>query len=227
MGPSNLILFTVICLSLICLLYISTTRFWPYRHWSISTWLGLTIYSWAKNIEKVNVLLPKQFIVFIAFFAFLFLLSSNLFGLIPFSYTITSSFFVALFISLTVFILVNVLAIYHHGFIPLIGLLLPKGVPFLAGLLLIVIELISYFARFFSLAIRLFANMMAGHTLLKILIGFSFSMLMSLTPAIPFAIFPWLIVTLIIVLEVLISMLQAYVFTILICVYFNDAVLSH
>lgn len=227
MSPSNLVLFTVIWLILTFRYYLAVINFWPFRERNSASWLGLTLYSWARNIEKGNLVLPYHFVIFIAFFAFLFFLSTNLFGLIPFSYTIASFFWVALFISLAAFITVNVLAIYNHGFFPLIGLLLPKGVPFLVGPLLIVIELISYFARLFSLAIRLFANMMAGHTLLKILIGFSFIMLMSLAPVIPFAIFPWLVVTLIIVLEILISMLQAYVFTILICVYFNDAVLSH
>jgi F-type H+-transporting ATPase subunit a len=82
------------------------------------------------------------------------------------------------------------LAIYRVGFFQFIGMFMPSGTPLQIGFLLVIIEIVSYIARLFSLSIRLFANMMAGHTLLKILIGFSFSILFSFTSLIPFAIVP-------------------------------------
>jgi len=92
---------------------------------------------------------------------------------------------------------------------------------------LILIELISYIARVFSLSIRLFANMMSGHALLKILIGFSYALLGTGTVMMLLAAFPWLIVTAIMFLELLIAFLQAYVFTILITLYANDVLNMH
>jgi F0F1-type ATP synthase membrane subunit a len=88
------------------------------------------------------------------------------------------------------FFIINILAIYRVGFFQFIGMFLPSGTPLQIGFLLVIIEIISYIARLFSLSIRLFANMMAGHTLLKILIGFSFSILFSFTSLIPFAVVP-------------------------------------
>jgi F0F1-type ATP synthase membrane subunit a len=92
---------------------------------------------------------------------------------------------------------------------------------------LIFIEAVSYIARVFSLSIRLFANMMSGHALLKILIGFSWTLLTSGSAMILLAAFPWVIVTAIMFLELLIAFLQAYVFTILITLYINDVLNMH
>lgn len=93
-------------------------------------------------------------------------------GLIPFSYTITSSFAFTFYLSLSLFIGINILGIYQHSY-AIFAFGLPNGSPLPLAPLIAVVELISYFSRIFSLSIRLFANMMAGHTLLKILIGFS------------------------------------------------------
>jgi len=101
----------------------------------------------------------------------------------------------------------------------------------LLPLFLVVIELISYIARVFSLAIRLFANMMAGHTLLKILIGFSFIIalqnLNSTWPLLFVAFIPFLLVFIITFLEVGIALLQGYVFTVLMCLYIKDLYVAH
>ena len=126
-----------------------------------------------------------------------------------------------------VFITINIFGIYRTGFLNFFAIFLPKGTPLNITFLLILIELISYIARVFSLSIRLFANMMAGHTLLKILIGFSFSLMFNNIFLVPIAFIPWIIVTIIFVLEMLIAFLQAYVFVVLFCIYINDVVASH
>lgn len=111
------------------------------------------------------------------------------------------------------------------------NLFLPSGVPVVIRPFLIIIEIISYITRVFSLSIRLFANMMAGHTLLKILIGFAFLLFFKLSLNIWLITFlgviPFLLVYLITFLEVAIAFLQAYVFTILLCMYIKDCYSAH
>jgi F-type H+-transporting ATPase subunit a len=104
---------------------------------------------------------------------------------------------------------------------------MPPGAPLILAPLITAVEFISYFSRVFSLAIRLFANMMAGHTLLKILIGFSWTMLNAQTLLMVAALLPWVVVTLVMALEFVISFLQAYVFVVLICLYIHDVVQLH
>ena len=119
-----------------------------------------------------NVILKKKPFILIVFFLFLFLLISNLIGMIPFSYTVTSSLVLTFFLSFSFFLGINLLGFYHNK-ISFFKTFLPGGTPVFIAPLLILIEVVSYFSRVFSLAIRLFANMMSGHALLKILIGFS------------------------------------------------------
>lgn len=189
--------------------------------------LSLEILKFVNNITNANTVLPKQFFLIIFYMYFFFILTANFIGLIPFSYTITSSFIITLFLSFFLFLLINFLGVYRTGLLPFMGLFIPTGTPLQISFLLVLIEIVSYVARLFSLAIRLFANMMAGHTLLKILIGFGYVMLISFSGLIPFAFVPWILVTIIFTLEVLISFLQAYVFIILICIYSNDVSVSH
>lgn len=106
------------------------------------------------------------------FFLFSFLLISNLIGLIPYSFTITSHIFMTFSLALTLFIGINIIAIRIHG-LHFLGFFLPNGIHIALAPLLVPIEIVSYIARVFSLAIRLFANMMSGHTLLKIVAGFA------------------------------------------------------
>lgn len=189
--------------------------------------LVFQIFNFTKNLVNTNILLSKQFFLVLYYFVFLFILFSNIIGLIPYSFTITSSFIITFSTALILLIIINILAIYNNGFFRFIGFFLPNGTPIAIAILLVFIEIVSYVARLFSLSIRLFANMMAGHTLLKILIGFSFTILFFFNIFSIFAIFPWLIVTCIVVLEILIAFLQAYVFLILICIYCNDILQLH
>jgi len=97
---------------------------------------------------------------------------SNLIGMIPYSFTITSHIFVTFSLALTLFIGINIIAIKIHK-LHFLGFFLPGGIHIALAPLLVPIELVSYLARVFSLSIRLFANMMSGHTLLKIIAGFA------------------------------------------------------
>lgn len=157
---------------------------------------------------------------------FIFIIVSNLTGNIPYNYTIATSMIVSTGLSLTIFIGVTILAIYRHK-LHFFSYFVPSGTPLALVPLLVLIELVSYTARAVSLGVRLFANMTAGHTLLKILstfLGqmFSSSVLVFFLTLIPFSIFIALIG-----LELAVSVIQAYVFCILTCSYIKDAVYLH
>lgn len=160
----------------------------------------------------------RQFFPFI-FTLFMFILFANLLGMIPYSYTSTSQIIVTFALAAVVFILVTTIGIVRHGF-HFLSLFVPRGVPKVLLLLLVPIELLSYFIRPFTLSIRLFANMLAGHTMLAIFGGFAASI-----GALAF--FPMGIDVLLVGLEFLVAVLQAYVFAILTCLYLNEAVHLH
>jgi F-type H+-transporting ATPase subunit a len=153
------------------------------------------------------------------FTLFMFILFANLLGMIPFSYTTTSQIIVTFALAAVVFILVTTIGIVRHGF-HFLSLFVPHGVPTVLLLLLVPIELLSYFIRPFTLSIRLFANMLAGHTMLAIFGGFAASIGF-------LAFFPTAIDVLLVGLEFLVAVLQAYVFAILTCLYLNEAVHLH
>jgi F-type H+-transporting ATPase subunit a len=163
-------------------------------------------------------------------FTFFFVAMANLIGMIPFTFTVTSHIIVTFCLSFCLFIGINIRAVIDKQF-SFFSLFLPSGAPFLIAPFLVLIELLSYIARVFSLAIRLFANMMAGHSLLKILIGFSYTIAFQSTstvwPLYFVALIPFLIVFLITFLEVAIALLQGYVFTVLMCLYIKDLYTSH
>jgi len=185
-----------------------------------------SLFALVVNILKDNVLQKKNSNISFVFFLFLTLLFLNIAGLFPFTFTVTSSFVVTLFFSLTVFLAANIMGLFHNGFY-LLSNFLPTGTPLFIAPLLILIEIISYFSRIFSLSIRLFANMLSGHGLLKILIGFSFAAFKTLEFWFFLGFLPWLVVTVVLVLEVAIAFLQAYVFIILTAIYINDAINPH
>ena len=129
-------------------------------------------------------------------------------------------------LSFVIFIAVTIIGFQIHG-LHFFSFLLPPGAPLVLAPFLVVIELVSYCFRGISLGVRLFANMMAGHTLVKILSGFAWSML-SLAGLLKVASFiPFLVVFALMFLEVGVACLQAYVFTILTCIYLNDAIHLH
>jgi ATP synthase subunit 6 len=188
--------------------------------------ISRTVYQLVKSIVKENLHIRKQQYFTVLFYLFVTLLFANLIGLLPYSFTITSSFVVTLFISLMHFTGVNIIGASQHGW-ELNNLFLPSGAPLAIMPFLIFIELVSYLARVLSLSIRLFANMLSGHALLKILIGFSWVLLTSASLVSIVAVFPWAIVTAVMFLELLIAFLQAYVFTILVTLYIGDILTFH
>lgn len=158
---------------------------------------------------------------------FTFLLFCNLQGMIPYSFTVTSHFIITLGLSFSLFIGITLVGFQRNG-LHFFSFLLPAGVPLPLAPFLVLLELISYCFRALSLGIRLFANMMAGHSLVKILSGFAWTML-CLNNIMYFlgGLGPLLIVFALTGLELGVAILQAYVFTILICIYLNDAINLH
>jgi len=157
---------------------------------------------------------------------FFFVLIANLIGNVPYSYTITTSIIVSIGLSFTIFMGVTILGLSIHK-IHFFSFFIPSGTPLALVPLLVLIELISYTARAFSLGIRLFANVVAGHTLLKILSTFLYQMfsgglIVFIVTLVPFALF--LAIT---GLELAVSFIQAYVFAVLVCSYLKDAIELH
>lgn len=153
------------------------------------------------------------------FTLFMFILFGNLLGMIPSAFTFTSHIIVTFAMALVVFAFVTLLAIVKHR-LHFFSFFVPPGAPKLMWPLLIPIEVISYLSRPVSLSVRLFANMLAGHTLLKVFAGF----VVALGAA---GVVPLLFIVALTGLEILIAFLQAYVFTILTCLYINDALHLH
>ena len=161
----------------------------------------------------------KPYFAFI-FSLFMFVLFCNMFGMIPYSFTVTSHIIVTFMLAIFIFIGVTVIGFLKHG-LNYLKLFVPKGVPIILLPLIVIIEIISYLSRPISLSVRLFANMMAGHTMLKVFGGFVISLGL---------IGGWLPLSFSVALtglEILVAFLQAYVFAILTCIYLNDALNLH
>ena len=156
------------------------------------------------------------------FTIFMLILMCNLVGMlpIPHAFTPTSHISITFALALFVFVWCTLLSFKNHG-LGFFNIFLPKGTPWWLAPMMVMVEVFAYFARPISLSVRLSANMIAGHTILKVIAGFV------LSGKLIFAVFPLLFVTLLIVFEIFIAILQAYIFTMLTCVYLNDALNSH
>jgi len=162
----------------------------------------------------------------IVFTLFFFILFGNLLGVFPYFFTFTSHIAVTMALSLFVFILVTVVALREHG-MHFFSYFVPPGVPGLLIPLMVLIEVISYLSRIISLSVRLFANMMAGHVMLKVF-GSFIVMLGGLgVIGYPAAGLSLAVNTMLIGFELLVACLQAYVFAVLTCIYLHDAVHLH
>jgi F-type H+-transporting ATPase subunit a len=222
---TNLGLYSIIVLSVILSLHVITdnnNKILPSK-WSI----GLESFFTSMN-SMVREQIGSSNEIYLPFIysLFVFIIVSNLTGNIPYNYTIATSIIVSIGLSFTIFIGVTILALYRHKLV-FFSYFVPSGTPLALVPLLVLIELVSYAARAVSLGVRLFANMTAGHTLIKILstfLGqmFSSSILVFFLTLIPFSIF-----TALIGLELAVSVIQAYVFCILTCSYIKDAVYLH
>jgi F-type H+-transporting ATPase subunit a len=205
----------IIFVTLLLLLSIKNKSLIPSRFQSISE----IFYEFIANMVSDNIGDKGRKFFPLIFTLFTFLLFGNMLGMLPYSFTFTSHIIVTFVLAMFIFLLVTLLGIFIHGF-KFFGLFVPKGVPMIMLPLMIPIEIISYLSRPISLSVRLFANMMAGHTMLKIFAGF-------IVPLGIFGIAPLMVDVALTALEVLIAFLQAYVFTILTCLYLNESINLH
>ncbi len=184
------------------------------------------MYEFVSNMVKENVGKGgKNYFPFI-FSLFMFILVGNLLGMIPYSYTFTSQIIVTITLALIIFIGVTVIAIIKHK-LKFFTYFFPSGVPIGLAPLLIPIEIISYFMRPVSLSVRLFANMLAGHTMMKVFAGLIIMMTSASGILKIGAALPLIAVIGLTGLEFLVAALQAYVFSILTCMYLHDALHLH
>jgi len=160
------------------------------------------------------------------FCTFVFVFSCNILGMVPYTFTVTSHIVFTFCLGMTTFLGINIIGLKLHG-IHFFSLFLPPGAPLILAPLLVPIELISYIFRVVALSVRLFANMMAGHTLLKILATFAWKMLTFGGVFLFIQLFPLFIIVAITGLELAIAFLQAYVWTTLTCLYLSDALNLH
>ena len=176
-------------------------------------------YEFIANMVKDNVGSEGRKYFPFVFSLFMFILACNLFGMLPYSYTPTSQIIVTFAMAFVVFIGVTIIALARHG-LHFFTFFFPSGAPVYMAPLLIPIEVISYFVRPVSLSVRLFANMMAGHTMLKVFGGFVIALGV-------FGVAPLALIVALTAFEILVAVLQAYVFTILTCLYLHDAIHLH
>jgi F-type H+-transporting ATPase subunit a len=215
---TNSALFMMTAVVLVTALVVLSTRgarLVPTRWQSVSE----IAYEFVAKMIQDNVGTEGQRYFPFVFTLFAFVLCGNLLGLIPYAFTFTSHIIVTLALAAVIFIGVTVIGIVRHG-VGFLRLFAPHGVPLVLLPLLVPIELLSYFIRPFTLSFRLFINMMVGHMLLAIVAGFAVTLGV-------FAIFPVAVDAALILLELLVAGLQAYVFTILTCIYLNDAINLH
>ena len=158
----------------------------------------------------------------LVFSLFMFVLTANLLGMIPGFFTVTSHIIVTFALAMLVIGTVVVYGIVKHG-LHFFGLFVPSGVPAWLLPFIVVIELISFLSRPISLSLRLFANMLAGHIALKVFAGFVVALLGAGGALSILAPLPLLMAVALMALEFLVAALQAYVFTVLTCIYLNDA----
>lgn len=214
---TNASLWMVIAAGLVALLLLTgSKKLVPGRLQSV----GELAYEFISNLMR-DVVGEKgrPFFPFI-FTLFLFILACNMLGMVPYSFTVTSHIIVTFAMAMAVFVGVTVLGFVQHG-VGYLKLFVPSGIPMVMLPLLVVIEVISYLTRPVSLSVRLFANMMAGHTMLKVFAGFvvGLGVLGGWMPLAFMVAFTGL--------EILVAFLQAYVFAVLTCIYLNDALNMH
>ena len=177
-------------------------------------------YDFIANMVKDDVGSKGKIYFPFIFSLFLFILFGNVLGMVPYNFTYTSHIIVTFGLAGFIFFAVTIIGLLKHG-VSFLKFFVPSGVPISLLPILIPIEIISYFVRPVSLSLRLFANMMAGHTMLKVFA--SFIVLLGFLGG-------WAPLLLVIILtgfEIMIALLQAYVFTILCCLYLNDALNLH
>ena len=179
--------------------------------------LAEVMYQFVHNIvdENVGHNAGLKYFPFI-FTLFLFILAMNLMGLLPYSFAPTSHIIVTFAMGATTFLAITVIGMVKQGPINFFKHFVPAGLPLWIAPLIFIIEIVSYLARPFSLSLRLAANMIAGHTLIHVIAGF-------VVPLGIFGILPVSFLVFMMGLEVFVAILQAYIFTLLACMYLGEA----
>ncbi|WP_341793495.1 MULTISPECIES: F0F1 ATP synthase subunit A [unclassified Rickettsia] len=178
------------------------------------------IYNLVTGMLSQNVGAKGRKFIPLIFSLFIFILFCNLLGMIPYGFTVTSHISITFVLAIMVFLTVTIVGFYNYG-LHFLTVFLPRGTPLWLAPLMIIIELFTYLARPLSLSLRLAANMMAGHILLKVIAGFTVSLMIYLK------FIPIPLIVVLIGFEIFVAVLQAYIFTILSCVYLNDAINLH
>jgi F-type H+-transporting ATPase subunit a len=176
-------------------------------------------YDFVAGIAKDNIgEKASKFFPFI-YSIFLFFLFGNLLGVIPFSFAFTSQIVITLAVAISILIIATAYGIFKHGF-KFLKLFIPTGVPLILLPLMFIIEIMSYLAKAFSMGVRLFANIMAGHIILEIFAGFIIALGI-------FGIIPLSFAVVLYGFELIIACLQAYIFTLLACLFFEQVINLH
>ena len=222
---TNFALYSLITLFLILALHYyadNENKLIP-SNWSISLEaLFSTINTMVKDLIGTR---NESYLPFV-YSLFSFILIANLIGLIPYNFTITTSIILSIGFSFTIFTGVTILSISIHR-LHFFSYFVPSGTPLGLVPLLILIEILSYVARAFSLGVRLFANLCAGHSLLKILSTFLYQMFSSSLILAIFTLLPFAIFIALIGLELAVCFIQSIVFSILVSSYLKDAIDLH
>jgi F-type H+-transporting ATPase subunit a len=216
---TNSSLFMLIAIGLITLFFVYAMRNHSLVPGRLQSMAELSYEFVAKMVRDNTGKEGMTFFPFV-FTLFIFILSLNMLGMVPYSFTVTSHIVVTFALALLVFLLVTIVGFIRNG--PgFLKLFVPSGAPVVLLPLLIVIEAISFLIRPISLSVRLFANMMAGHMMLKVFAGFVVAL---------GAIGGWAPLAFMVAftgLEILVAFLQAFVFAVLTCIYLNDALHMH
>jgi len=215
---NSALLMTFAVFGTFCLFWIATRKrtIVPTRWQSI----GELIYGFTASMVKDNV--GKEGMRYFPFILtlFMFVFFGNVLGLMPYSFTFTSHLFVNGVLAVFIFVGVTIIGFSHHK-LHYLRMFCPEGTPIAVAIVLIPIEIMSYCIRPVTLSLRLFANMLAGHVLLKVLAGFIISMGLML------GWIPFLALIAITLLEILVALIQTYVFALLATIYLNDAINMH
>jgi F-type H+-transporting ATPase subunit a len=220
---TNLALYSIMVIVLIVGLHLlanNNTKLVPSKWSIVLESLFASVHSMVKDQIGKEVYLPFIYSLFF------FILIANLTGNVPYSFTITTSVIVSIGLSFTIFIGVTILGLSIHK-THFFSFFVPSGTPLALVPLLVLIEMVSYLARAVSLGVRLFANMVAGHTLMKILSTFLYQMFSSSIIVAVLTLIPFTLFLAIMGLELAVSVIQAYVFSILTCSYIKDAIDLH
>ena len=222
---TNLALYSILVLILVIGLHVlanNNTKLIPSK-WSIAL---ESSFASLNSLVRDQIGIANEIYLPFIYSLFFFVLIANLIGNVPYSYTVTTSIILTLGLSFTILIGVTILGLIIHQ-LKFFSFFIPSGTPLALVPLLVLIELLSYSARAFSLGVRLFANMCAGHTLLKILSTFLYQMFSGSLIVAIFALVPFALFIALIGLELAVSFIQSYVFCILTSSYIRDAIELH